>query len=109
MVQQEQEGSKQGGTFSRTSVQQTRMRYDLTSYHNKSMQVEVLGRIPVSRDKSIEVNITKDATPADETDVDGKSGILLWRLNLQPRVKASVKHYFDVEYPKDDKLYFTDY
>lgn len=104
----ETEGSKQGGTFNRSSVQQTRKRYEITSYHNEPVAVEVLSRIPVSKNSRIDVEIPKDATPPDEQDIDGKSGLVMWKLQAQPKETHKIKHYYDITYPKDSKLDFEE-
>ena len=103
----EEESSAIAGAFGRSSLIQTRLRYDLHSFHDQPLNVEVIGRIPVSQDKRLSIDIPDTATPADESDFRGISGINLWKLTLPPREKASIYHHVDIHYPKDSMLSFT--
>lgn len=104
----ESEESKEGGVFSRSSIEQSRTRFEITSYHPQPMDVEILSRIPVSRNAKIDVEIADGATAANESDVDGKSGILMWELEAQPQQTHNIKHYVDISYPKDTELSFEE-
>jgi uncharacterized protein (TIGR02231 family) len=108
VVHHEPEASRQDGSFYRSPVDQTRSRIEISNYHAEAVQVEVLARIPVSKDANVKVEIPKGATPADETDVDGKSGIILWRLEAQPQQIYKINHYVDITYPKDHELNFEE-
>ena len=108
VVHDEQEGSKQGGTFNRSSLQQTRKRFEITSYHSEPVAVEVLSRIPVSKNSKIDVEVPKEATAPSEKDIDGKSGLVMWKLQVQPKKTQEIKHYYDISYPKDSELDFEE-
>jgi hypothetical protein len=58
----------------------------------------------VSQNASIKVEQMKDATPASTNDLDGKAGVLLWKLNLTPRERVTVKQYYSVGYPKGQRI-----
>ena len=38
------------------------------------------------------------------TGLDGKAGVMLWRLPTQPQQTATVRHYYSVRYPADRVL-----
>lgn len=103
-VQPEEEESRDGGVLRRTSVKEERQRYEITSYHAQPVTVEVVGQIPVSRNKDIKVEIADEATPATDTEIDGKAGLLLWELQAAPQETVAIKHYYRITYPKDESL-----
>jgi phage shock protein A len=103
----EEENSAEAGTFGRTSLIQSRLRYDLVSFHEHAIELEVVGRIPVTRDKKIGVEIPVTATAASKEDFEGASGIRSWQVTLHPREKASIYHHVDIRYPKDSMLSFA--
>jgi hypothetical protein len=70
--------------------------------------LELIDRIPVSQNAAIKVDLLKDATPATTRDLDGKTGILLWKLNLVPRQRSTVKQHYSVGYPKGQRLEQTE-
>jgi len=50
------------------------------------------------------VEVLKGATDATVREVDGKPGVLLWRLEAQPQKTVSVRHYYSVQYPAGRQL-----
>jgi uncharacterized protein (TIGR02231 family) len=85
-------------------VEEHRRNFDVTSFHGAPIVLELIDRIPVSQNSAIKVEYLKDATPATTRDLDGKTGILLWKLNLTPRERATVKQHYSVGYPKGQRI-----
>lgn len=100
-------GSRDGGVL-RRSVEEHRSRFDIVSYHNQSMAVEVVGRIPVTQNQDVSVEILPGATPAQVTDLDGQAGVLLWRLDAAPGQTRSINHFYRVSFPRDSQLWYQD-
>lgn len=96
--------SRDGGTFRRSAVKDHRTRYEITNFHADTIQLEVLGQIPVARNEAIEVEISDDASPADEVDVDGVSGVLMWKRLAAPNQTESILHAYSVSHPSDENL-----
>jgi uncharacterized protein (TIGR02231 family) len=107
-VLRDREASGERGVIGRKNVQQRRERFQVTSFHPASIPLEIVDRWPVARDGAIEVKVDRDATPPTVKDVDGRVGVIAWRLQLEPRKPATVKHYYTVEYPKDRELEYSD-
>lgn len=103
----EQQESGSAGIFNRSDVRETRMRYEITSRHPQTVPVEVLDQIPVSRNEDIRVEIPRQATAADETDVGGQAGLMLWQLELEPQETATIRHYYDLRYPQGSNIYIS--
>jgi uncharacterized protein (TIGR02231 family) len=85
-------------------VEEHRRNFDVTSFHGAPIVLELIDRIPVSQNAAIKVEYLKDATPATTRDLDGKTGILLWKLKLTPRERATVKQHYSVGYPKGQRV-----
>ena len=96
------------GILGGTMVEEHRRNFDVTSFHGAPIALELIDRIPVSQNAAIKVELLKDATPATTRDLDGKTGILLWKLNLVPRQHATVKQHYSVGYPKGQRIEQTE-
>jgi uncharacterized protein (TIGR02231 family) len=103
-IRDEQAQSGQRGVISKQTVKETRQRFDITSYHPAPITVEVIDRIPVSKNADIHVDILKGATNPTAKDFDGKPGVFLWRLDAQPQKTVSIRHYYSVQYPAGRQL-----
>jgi uncharacterized protein (TIGR02231 family) len=85
-------------------VEEHRRNFDVTSFHGAPIVLELIDRIPVSQNAAIKVEALKDATPVTTRDLDGKTGIVLWKLNLIPRERKTVKQHYSVGFPKGQTL-----
>lgn len=99
-VEDEAEESGKRGMFKKEIVTETRTRFEITNYHEQPVEVEILDRIPVPRNKDIKVEILKGATEPTDTKFEGKAGVYLWRLTLEPRKTYTIRHAYAVRYPK---------
>lgn len=102
-VRNEQAQSGQRGVIAKQTVKETRQRFEVTSYHPAPIAVEIIDRIPVSKNADIHVEILKGATEAVK-DFEGKPGLLLWKLDAPPQKEVSVRHYYSVQYPAGREL-----
>jgi uncharacterized protein (TIGR02231 family) len=103
-VRQDPAQSGQRGVIARQTVKETRQRFEVTSYHPTPIAVEIIDRIPVSKNADIHVEILKGATEATVRDFEGKPGVLLWKLETSPQKTVSIRHYYSVEYPSGREL-----
>ena len=103
----EQQESGTTGLLRRADVREERIRYEITSRHPEPVQVEVLDQVPVTRNEDISVQIPRQATTADETDVGGQSGLMLWQFELAPQETESIRHYYDIRYPQDSDIFIS--
>lgn len=102
----DEEGSDAGGTFRRVAVDNRRQRFMITSFHDTVKLIEIVARIPVSQNDDIDIVFDDDATPADEVDLDNKSGLILWRKQAISAQPIEIKHNYSIRYPRDGQLYF---
>jgi uncharacterized protein (TIGR02231 family) len=103
-VHDEPSQSAERGLISRQLVKETRRRFEITNYHPAPIPVEVIDRLPVSQNADVHVEVLKGATDPTIRALDGRAGVLLWRLNALPRKPASINHYYSVEFPRDRRL-----
>jgi uncharacterized protein (TIGR02231 family) len=103
-VRNEQAQSGQRGVIAKQAVKETRQRFEVTSYHPAPIPVEIIDRIPVSKNADIHVEILKGATEATVKDFEGKPGVLLWKFDAPPQKAVSIRHYYSVQYPSGREL-----
>jgi uncharacterized protein (TIGR02231 family) len=76
--------------------------YEITIKNNKKQPLHIMlkDQYPISKDKEIEVALTKDGGGMVEPDL----GILTWNIELQPGESRKVSFSYTVKYPKEKKL-----
>lgn len=103
-VRDERAESGRRGILSKQILSEHRRRYEITSYHATALPIEVVDRVPVPRDSDIKVEVLDGATAPTVRDLDGKAGVLLWKLPGTPKKTESIRHYYSVRYPSDRVL-----
>jgi uncharacterized protein (TIGR02231 family) len=96
--------SDQTGVLTRQVLQETRQRFEITSYHTMPMAVQVLDRVPVSHNNDVRVEVLKGATEPTKKDLDGKAGVYAWDFTAEPQKMVAIHHYYSVRYPRDRVL-----
>jgi uncharacterized protein (TIGR02231 family) len=73
------------GTFSTSQVEERRYQITVKNLHTRSVQVQVLDRIPIAMRDDIKVEFSMDKGPQpDEKDVNDKRGVMLWKIGAEP-------------------------
>ncbi len=103
-VREEPTQSGQTGLINRQSVKEVRQRFDITNYHPTAIAVEVVDRIPISKNENVHVEILKGATEPTVKDLDGKAGVWLWKLEPPPQQTVTLHQAFAVQYPAGRQL-----
>jgi uncharacterized protein (TIGR02231 family) len=103
-VRDESAKSAERGVVSKQITRETRQRFEVTNYHAATIPVEIIDRVPVSRNADVKVEVLKGATEPTQRDLDGKAGVLLWRLDVAPQKTELVRQYYSVKYPRDRVL-----
>jgi uncharacterized protein (TIGR02231 family) len=104
VVHQEPEQSRERGMISRQQVDEFRRRFEVTSHHSNPLTIELVDRMPVTRNAAIKVATLPDSTPPTEARLDGMEGVYLWRLNGAPREMRTVRHHYSIEYPAGERI-----
>ena len=104
----EPEETRDGGTFRRSSVDNRRVTFEVTSFHSEAIELEIIARLPVPQNSAIDVEIDDEATPFDEEDVDGVTGALLWHRNARPAEPIEIRHFYSVRFPENERLQYQD-
>jgi uncharacterized protein (TIGR02231 family) len=108
VVRDEQAESGRRGVLGRQVQSEHRRRYEITSYHATALPIEVIDRVPVTKDSGIKVEVLEGATPPTTKDFDGKAGVFLWRLPGTPKKTETIRHLYSVRYPGDKTISLSD-
>jgi uncharacterized protein (TIGR02231 family) len=106
-IRDEATQSGQKGLLNRQNVKETRQRIDITNYHPTAIAVEVLDRVPVSKNEDVHVETLKGATEPTVKDFEGKAGVWLWKLEPSPQQTATIHQAYSVQYPAGRQLQET--
>lgn len=103
-VRDERSESGRRGISNRQMLSEHRRRYEVTNFHASALPIEIIDRVPVPKDSGIKVELLQGATPPTSKDLDGKAGVMLWRLDGTPRKTETIRHLYSVRYPADKEL-----
>jgi uncharacterized protein (TIGR02231 family) len=103
-VRDETAKSNETGVLSKQITRESKQRFEITSYHASIIPVEVIDRVPVSKNADVKVEILKGATDPTSRDLNGKAGVMLWKFDAQPQQLTTIRHYYSVRYPRDRLL-----
>jgi uncharacterized protein (TIGR02231 family) len=108
VVRDEREESGKAGVVAKDQVEQHKRRFEITSFHASAFPIEIIDRVPVSREDDIRIEVLKGATPPTTRDLDGHAGLFLWRLAGEPRKTETIRHYYSVRFPRARELRQTE-
>lgn len=100
----------QGGTKGREGflrnrkVEETHFVVNIQNHRSTPSNIEVLDYYPVSRHEDVNVEVHRDATQPDKTDVDDRPGRLAWVKTLGPNEKWTIVQRYSVSYPRDSNI-----
>jgi uncharacterized protein (TIGR02231 family) len=95
-----QDERSEKGVFSKDNRVERRYRIEVHNRHRIALPVSIYDQIPVARDQQIKVALSDDTTPPGERDVDGRVGVLLWKQELKPQEKQTIRFGYSVSYPQ---------
>lgn len=100
-VTSESQGGQGGtsGLVGRRRTEVTDYVFEINNRRGAASAVEVLDRIPVSRNRDVEVEVPRTATPPDERDLDDQPGLLMWKRELGPGESWRIRHQYSISYP----------
>ena len=104
-IKREKVVDKSGTKFLSSYKEQT-FTYDLTVRNNKKEAVDLLlkDQYPLSSDKEVTIELLDDG----KASVNAETGIMTWKLKLDPNETKKIRISYKVKYPKDkviDNLY----
>ena len=77
--------------------------YDLTvkNLHDFPLEVSIIDQMPYSTNEDVTVETLPGMTPATQTNVERKRGVLAWNFEVEPKAEKVIKHGYKVTWPKD--------
>lgn len=92
-------GSGPKGAFGNKTSIQWEYRFELESFLDRDVTVELRDRLPVSEYTKYVVKLDEDSTTHDE---EKDRGILVWKVDVKSKSKAEVKLKYTVAFPADE-------
>jgi uncharacterized protein (TIGR02231 family) len=103
-LREEPTQSGEKGLLTRQTIKEVRQRIDITNYHPVVIPVEVVDRVPISKNQDVHVEILKGATDPSVKDLDGKAGVWLWNLAPEPQQTVTIHRAYSIQYPAGRQL-----
>lgn len=105
-VKAESQGGEDGsgGIISRRKTEVTDYVFEITNRRDRPSIVEVLDRIPVARNREIDVDVPRTATQPSERDLDDQPGLIMWHNTLGAGESWRIRHQYTVTYPEKYEL-----
>ncbi len=94
----------QRGLISREHRTERQYRITITNRHKIAIPLTVFDQIPVSRDKSITVELLDNTSRPIQRDVENRPGILAWERTLQPQEKQTIDFGYAISFPQDKQV-----
>lgn len=98
-------GDADKGIIRKRKTETTDFLFEINNRRQASTDIEILDRIPVARNKAIEVTVPDTASPVDNKDIDDEPGLVRWVKTLEANETWRVRHQYVVTYPADYILY----
>lgn len=92
------------GLINREQRIERNYRISITNGHQRVMPITVYDQIPVARDKTITVTLSRNSTKPTTTDVDDRSGVLNWKRELKANGKMEINFGYAVSFPQEKQL-----
>lgn len=101
LVDEDKQGEK--GAFNRIQTLTKTEAYQFTNQHNKTVNLQVLGSEPISRDDNLKVAATH-TPPISERDWNSNQGVVAWDFKLAPQQSQVVQSTSQISYPAKQEL-----
>lgn len=101
LVDEDKQGEK--GAFNRIQTLTNTEAYQFTNQHNKTVNLQVLGSEPISRDDNLKVSATH-TPPISERDWNSNQGVVAWDFKLAPQQSQVVQSTSQISYPAKQEL-----
>jgi len=101
LVDEDKQGEK--GAFNRTQTLTKTEAYQFINQHNKTVNLQVLGSEPISRDDNLKVSVTH-TPPISERDWNSNQGVVAWDFKLAPQQSQVVQSTSQISYPAKQEL-----
>lgn len=94
----------ESGIFGRSAIDETKVRYTVTSNLNTDYSIEVYDIKPQSMNEDLDITVLRGSTSYTEENVAGKPGLVVWRKTLKPGEKWTINHWLRTKYPSGKTL-----
>lgn len=95
----------QTGIISAARVESKRHKLEVQNLHGRAIAITVIDRVPVSRDEEIVVEPAASIKP-NNSDVDGRRGVVSWNLNLAAKAKQTMTVGYRIKWPASKEIMY---
>lgn len=92
------------GVIQKQVTDTTDLLFEITNRRASSASIEVRAVYPVSKNKALKIKIGDKATPATDANVDGETGVALWKQELGPGKTWEINFNYSKTRPADRDL-----
>jgi len=92
------------GFLKKQNVNATDHEYEIINRRPAAADIEVRAAFPVSKHKSVKVNIGNDTTPPSLQNAEDEAGVALWRKQLASNESWKIRYQATITYPSDKQL-----
>lgn len=103
LVLEEKRG--ESGLISTSHVDSRNFRVNVKNLHERSIDVTILDRIPVSQNDEIKIDYTGRATPTAQN-VDGRRGVIAFSAKLDPDEEKVLEYGYRISWPASKSIVY---
>ena len=73
----------------------------MKNLHDFPLDVTVIDQMPFSTNEDVTVATLSGMTPASQSNLERRRGVLAWNFELLPKAEKVIKHGYKITWPKD--------
>ena len=89
------------GILTTSNTDERKYKITINNLHKFPVKIEVMERMPVSGHEDIIVSALNGATKPSRVDIDDKSGVQAWDIDLRPGQARDILFGYNISWPKD--------
>lgn len=100
------QGAQDGesGVFKKQRTDAVDLVFEIVNRRTGSALIEVRDAYPVSKNRSIKIDINDNATPPTARDENDQAGVVMWRNDLASGETWKIRYGYSLRYPSDRRL-----
>lgn len=96
------------GTFTTSRIEERNFTIEVKNLHTRAVQIAVIDRVPVSMQKDIVVDTVVKGMQPSKRDVQGRRGVSMWDMKLEPDEEKTVAFGYKVTYPPEKRVFYRE-
>ena len=92
------------GIITTSNNDERKYKITLNNLHKFPIKIEVMERVPVSGHEDIVISALSGVTKPSRVNIDDKSGIQAWDMDLKPGKERRIIFGYNIAWPKDRRI-----